>query len=209
MQKVKRKRVHELDEQTVHPDPIKQFQHWFDEAIAEMLSLPEATTLATATKDGKPSARLVLLKKVDKKGFVFFTNYNSRKSKELKENPFATLVFYWEALHRQVRIEGTVQTIPAKESEEYFQTRTRESQISAVVSPQSEVVSSREELERRVDETTKLYDGQPVPRPSHWGGYRLKPNYIEFWQGQQARLHDRIAYFLRKDGNWKIKRLAP
>ncbi|MBI4548419.1 MAG: pyridoxamine 5'-phosphate oxidase [Ignavibacteriae bacterium] len=198
-----------LDERTVHPDPIRQFERWFEEAVKAKLFMPEAMTLATATKDGKPSARLVLLKQVDEKGFVFFGNYNSRKGNELAENPEAALVFYWSELLRQVRIEGLVKQISAEESDQYFRTRPRDSQISAHASPQSKVVGSRAELERLFHELEQRYNNQLVPRPTYWGGYRLKPHRIEFWQSREARLHDRVAYILQSDGSWKIHRLAP
>lgn len=198
-----------LDERTADPDPTKQFALWFDEAIAAQLPLPNVMTLATATTDGKPSARVVLLKSFDANGFVFYTNYNSSKSKELMENPRAALVMYWQEPNRQVRIEGIVQKISDEESDNYFQTRPLDSQISAVASPQSEVISSREELEKKFKEIEKHYRDQPVSRPSYWGGYRLKPTKIEFWQGRAARLHDRILYILQDDGSWAIKRLAP
>jgi pyridoxamine 5'-phosphate oxidase len=152
---------------------------------------------------------MVLLKHVDAEGFVFYTNYKSQKGKELAKNPRASLVFYWEELHRQVRIEGTVNKVSPEESDAYFQTRPRESQISAHASSQSEVIGNREELDRRFEELQKKFDGQPVPRPLHWGGYRLKPTRIEFWQSGYARLNDRIVYELQKDGSWKMKRLAP
>ena len=198
-----------LDEHTVHPDPIEQFQEWFEEAVGAKLMMPEAVTLATSTNDGKPSARMVLLKQVDEKGFVFFGNYNSRKGKALADNPNAALVFYWSELARQARVEGSVEQISPEESDRYFQTRPRESQIGAHASPQSEVVTSRAALERMFRDAENRYRNQPVPRPSHWGGYRLRAYRIEFWQGRDARLHDRILYELQPDGSWKISRLAP
>jgi len=198
-----------LDERTVHPDPIEQFQQWFDEAVAAKIFMPEAMMLATATKDGKPSARMVLLKQFDEKGFVFFGNYNSRKGKELASNSHAALVCYWSELLRQVRIEGSVEQISAEESDRYFQTRPHDSQISAHTSPQSEVVEGRAKLERLFKEAEQRYGNQSVPRPAYWGGYRLKPHRIEFWQSREARLHDRVVYVLQEDGTWKINRLAP
>ena len=198
-----------LDEKTVEPSPISQFQRWFDDAIASGSRLPESMTLATATKDGRPSARVVLLKQVDDDGFVFYTNYHSAKAKELEENPQATLVFYWVGLDRQVRVEGTVERASAHESDEYFETRPRESQLGALASPQSEVIESREVLENNFRELDEAYRDRPVKRPSHWGGYRLKPLRIEFWQNRAGRLHDRILYDRQPDGTWTIKRLAP
>jgi len=199
----------ELDEKTVDPNPIDLFRHWFDDAIASGSRLPDAMTLATATKGGKPSARMVLLKQVDDQGFVFYTNYRSSKAVELEENPHAALVFYWTQLDRQVRVEGSVTHVSAAESDEYFKTRPRESQIGALASPQSEVVESREVLEKSFRQLDELYRDRPVDRPAHWGGYRLKPERIEFWQNRTGRLHDRILYELQADGSWTISRLAP
>lgn len=197
-----------LDETTVDSDPIEQFRLWFDDAIASGSRLPESMTLATATADGKPSARVVLLKNVDD-GFVFYTNYLSAKAKELDQNPQAALVFYWVGLDRQVRVEGHVERVPAAESDEYFRTRPRESQLGALASPQSEVIESREVLEERLRALEKEYQDREVERPAHWGGYRLKPERIEFWENRPGRLHDRIAYDLQTSGSWSIKRLAP
>jgi len=198
-----------LDEKLIDPNPVIQFQRWLDEAIAAHLPLPEAMTLATATTDGKPSARLVLLKRADENGFVFFTNYRSTKARDLDNNPFAALVFYWPQLERQVRVEGKVQRTSVAESQEYFQTRPRESQIGALASPQSEVISGREVLEQRAAELEQLYRDRTIECPTHWGGYRLLPERIEFWKGRVGRLHDRILYELEADGSWAIKRLAP
>ncbi len=198
-----------LDEKLIDPNPVIQFQRWLDEAIAAHLPLPEAMTLATATADGKPSARLVLLKRADENGFVFFTNYQSTKARDLDNNPFAALVFYWPQLERQVRVEGKVQRTSVAESQEYFQTRPRESQIGALASPQSEVISGREALEQRAAELEQLYRDRTIECPTHWGGYRLLPERIEFWKGRVGRLHDRILYELEADGSWAIKRLAP
>ena len=197
-----------LDESTADPDPIKQFQAWFDDAIAAGLILPEAMTVATATKDGRPSARVLLLKQVDTNGFVFFTNYLSGKAKDLDQNPYAALVFWWPPLERQVRIEGRVTKTSPEESREYFATRPRESQIGAWASNQSEVIDSREVLEKRKAEFEELYAGRKVDCPDHWGGDRLIPDRIEFWKGREGRLHDRIVYERREDC-WAIKRLAP
>lgn len=198
-----------LDERTIEHDPLKLFQSWLDDAMAAGIHLAEAMTLATATPSGKPSARLVLLKQADDEGFVFYTNYKSMKARELDANPQAALVFYWPQLERQVRVEGTVERTSAAESDAYFTTRPRESQIGALASPQSEVVASREILQQKVDELEKLYEGRDVERPAHWGGYRLRAERIEFWKGRPGRLHDRILYERQTDGNWSIKRLAP
>jgi pyridoxamine 5'-phosphate oxidase len=197
-----------LDEKTIDRDPIKQFQIWFNDAIAAKLPLPEAMTLATATPDGKPSARMVLLKQVDHDGFVFFTNYRSSKAEQLDANPYAALVFYWALLDRQVRVEGSVVRTSAQESREYFSTRPRESQIGAWASAQSQAIESREILEQRAHELEALYLNREVDRPEHWGGYRLKPERIEFWKSRIGRLHDRILYQRAATG-WTITRLAP
>jgi pyridoxamine 5'-phosphate oxidase len=198
-----------LDEKTIDRDPIKLFRNWFDAALASGSRLPESMTLSTATRDGKPSARVVLLKKVDADGFVFYTNYRSAKAKELEENPQAALVFYWAGLDRQVRVEGTVIRVSAAESDQYFKTRPRDSQLGALASPQSEVIESREVLENRLRELEEAFRNREVERPAHWGGYRLKPERIEFWENRPGRLHDRIVYDLQADGSWTIKRLAP
>jgi pyridoxamine 5'-phosphate oxidase len=197
-----------LDEKTIDRDPIKQFQRWFDEAVAANLPLPEAMTLATATPDGRPSARMVLLKQVDEDGFVFFTNYNSAKAEQLDANPFAALVFYWSRLDRQVRVEGSVVKTAEQESRDYFKTRPRESQIGAWASAQSEMIAGREVLEQRAQELEDLYRDREVDCPEYWGGYRLKPERIEFWKSRVGRLHDRILYRRGSDG-WTIMRLAP
>lgn len=197
-----------LDERHVDRNPIQLFQRWFDAAIASGARLPDAMTLATATRQGVPSARIVLLKQVDDDGFVFYTNYNSQKARELDENPRAALVMYWVQLDHQVRVEGSVARVSAAESDEYFSTRPRESQIGALASPQSEVVESREVLEQSFRELDELYRDRPVTRPEHWGGYRLRPERIEFWQNRSGRLHDRILYE-RQAGAWTIRRLAP
>lgn len=192
------------------PNPIKQFATWYDEVLAAGVSEQDAIsmTLATATKDGRPSARVVLLKSFDDNGFVFYTNYQSLKGRELAENPQACLLFYWSRFWRQVRIEGTVEKVSAAESEEYFQSRPLGSKLGAWASNQSEVVDSRETLEARFAELEKRF-GENVPRPEHWGGYRLMPNEIEFWQGRDNRLHDRLRYRLHEDGVWLIERLGP
>ena len=204
-----RELAQELDERNIDPNPIALFRRWFDEAIASGSRLPDAMTLATATRDGKPSARMVLLKQADEDGFVFYTNYRSPKAQDLDENPRAALVLYWSGLDRQVRIEGTVERVSSAESDEYFRTRPRDSQLGALASPQSEVIENREVLESRYAEFDKLYSERPVERPPHWGGYRLKPERIEFWQNRESRLHDRLLYERQVDGSWTIKRLAP
>jgi len=198
-----------LDEATVERDPLKLFQRWLDEAIAVGIPLAEAMTLATATPDGKPSARLVLLKHADERGFVFYTNYKSMKARELDTNPQAALVFYWPQLERQVRVDGRVEHTSAEESDAYFKTRPRESQIGAHASPQSEVVTSRQVLQEKVAQLEKLYEGREVDRPAHWGGYRLRAERIEFWKGRPGRLHDRLLYELQADSSWTMQRLAP
>lgn len=197
-----------LDEKIIDRDPIRQFQVWLDDAIAAKLPLPEAMTLATATPDGKPSARMVLLKQADHNGFVFYTNYRSAKAVQLDANPFAALVFYWAQLDRQVRVEGSVTRTSPEESRDYFRTRPRESQIGAWASEQSEMISSREVLEQRALEMETMYCDRDIDCPEHWGGYRLKPERIEFWKSRVGRLHDRILYQLTPDG-WSISRLAP
>lgn len=194
-----------LNEQDVAADPVQQFEHWWLEVIQSELEEPNAMTLATSTPDGKPSARIVLLKSFDEDGFLFFTNYESRKGHELAANPQVTLLFFWKELERQVRIEGTVSKAPANISDEYFLSRPVGSQIGAIASPQSQVIPGRAFLEDKVKEL----EGQALQRPEHWGGYLVKPLQIEFWQGRSSRLHDRLLYTLGQDGNWGISRLAP
>ena len=198
-----------LDEKEIDPDPIRQFQIWLNEAFEAKIPLAEAMTLATATPDGKPSARMVLLKQVDQDGFVFFTNYRSAKARQLDANPYASLVFYWNQLERQVRVEGSVARVSEQESRDYFQTRPRESQIGAWASDQSEVISSRDTLELRAQELETLYCDRDIDCPEHWGGYRLRPERIEFWKGRVGRLHDRILYRRESSDFWTISRLAP
>ena len=197
-----------LDEKVIDRDPIRQFQTWFDDAIAAKLPMPDAMTLATATPDGKPSARMVLLKQVDDDGFVFYTNYHSIKAAQLDANPYAALVFYWSQLDRQVRVEGSVTKTSPEESRDYFRTRPRESQIGAWASEQSQAISSRDILEQRAQELEALYLDREVDCPEYWGGYRLKPERIEFWKSRIGRLHDRILYQRNATG-WSITRLAP
>jgi pyridoxamine 5'-phosphate oxidase len=198
-----------LDEFDLDRDPIKQFRIWFDEAVSAGLKLPEAMTLATASRDGQPSARVVLLKQVDNDGFVFFTNYRSAKARDLEGNPRAALVFYWSQFDRQVRVEGSVERTSPEESEAYFKTRPRESQLGAWASPQSEVIAAREVLETRAQELEQLYSGRDIDCPEHWGGYRIKPRKIEFWKSRAGRLHDRVVYSRGEAGDWSISRLAP
>lgn len=198
-----------LSERSIDRDPIKQFELWFKLAVSAKLPLPEAMALATVGSNGTPSSRMVLLKRFDREGFVFFTNYRSAKARELEINPNAALTFFWPQLEKQVRVEGTISKTSAAESREYFETRPRESQIGAWASPQSEVISGREELETQQAELEETYRGLAIPWPEHWGGYRLRPGRIEFWQGRVGRLHDRIVYERQDDETWSIKRLAP
>lgn len=200
-----------LSENSVASNPIEQFRAWFDEAVRAEQPDPEAMTLSTATRTGTVSARIVLLKGFDPQGFVFYTNYQSRKSRELTANPSAALTFYWHSLNRQVRIEGTVGRVSQAESEEYFATRPRGSRIGAWTSPQSEVITDRESLESKLAEVEARFSEGPIPCPLFWGGFRLQPNYFEFWQGRENRLHDRIVYQTDQhaDINWRIARLAP
>ena len=201
--------IEDFDANAADWDPVRQFRRWFDDAIASGARLPESMTLATATTSGRPSARVVLLKQVDESGFVFYTNYRSSKARELDENPQAALVFYWSGLDRQVRVEGTVARVSAEESNAYFKTRPRESQLGALASPQSAVIENREVLESKVRELDELYRNRPIDRPEYWGGYRLKPDRVEFWQNRAGRLHDRILYERQANNSWTIKRLAP
>jgi pyridoxamine 5'-phosphate oxidase len=197
-----------LTEADVDADPFIQFSRWFDEAMKAEVVEPNAMCLATATRDAHPSARIVLLKGFDARGFVFFTDYRSRKGQELADNPHASLCFFWAELERQVRIGGTVQPITRAENDEYFQSRPRESRIGAWSSRQSSVLESRASLEAVLAANTARFDGAEVPLPDHWGGYRIAPQEIEFWQGRESRLHDRIRF--RRDGDtWTRARLSP
>ena len=196
-----------LDEQDVAHDPFVQFDRWFKEAIAAKMPMLNAMTLATVSASGQPAARIVLLKGVDTRGFVFFTNYSSRKGTEIAANPAAALLFHWTELEREVRIDGSVEKVTAQESDEYFASRPLGSQHAAIASPQSEVVPNRAVLEARFATAEKTQGDAPT-RPAHWGGYRVLPSAIEFWQGRPNRLHDRVLYS-RVDGGWKITRLAP
>jgi pyridoxamine 5'-phosphate oxidase len=197
-----------LTEADIHPDPFQQFQLWFDQAVQAELPEPNAMTLATASQTGIPAARIVLLKAVDARGFTFFTNYNSDKGKQLLENPHAALVFLWTELERQVRIVGTVEKTSPEESDSYFYTRPHGSRLGAWASDQSAVIPNRDVLEQRLDQLKQEYDNQEVPRPPHWGGFRVIPTEIEFWQGRSSRLHDRLKY-QQHAASWKIERLAP
>jgi pyridoxamine 5'-phosphate oxidase len=199
-----------LTETGSNVNPIKQFDIWFNEAVAAEIHEPNAMTLATATTDGRPAARIVLLKGFDMNGFAFYTNYLSRKGKELTKNPNAALLFFWGELERQVRIEGTIEKLSKEQSDKYFQTRPRLSQIGALASPQSQEIPHREQLEAKMSQLEAEYgDDKEIPKPSFWGGYILKPRLIEFWQGRPSRLHDRIAYKKIDNKNWKKVRLAP
>jgi pyridoxamine 5'-phosphate oxidase len=198
-----------LQEGDVAPDPIEQFRVWFAEATAANIPEANAMTLATADASGAPSARVVLLKGIDDRGFTFFTNYDSRKARELTANPRAALCFFWQPLERQVRIEGTVEKVSRAESEEYFSRRPRQAQIGAWVSQQSSPITSRAELERLEAELQKRFGDGPVPLPEYWGGYRVVPHAIEFWQGRPSRLHDRLLYTLNDGGDWTLRRLSP
>ncbi|HET6861572.1 MAG TPA: pyridoxamine 5'-phosphate oxidase [Pyrinomonadaceae bacterium] len=198
-----------LDEASIDRDPITLFDRWFKDAQTANLLLPEAMTLATVNSDGRPTARMVLLKQVDHDGFVFFTNYSSSKASQLDENDAAALVFHWAPVERQVRVEGRVVKTSADESRAYFQTRPRESQIGAWASPQSEVIESRSILEQRKAQLEEKYRDRPIDCPPNWGGYRLIPDRIEFWKGRIGRLHDRILYSRTAEGGWTIQRLAP
>ena len=201
--------LQELSEKEINPNPFIQFKFWFDQALEAQLTEPNAMTLATSTPDGKPSGRMVLLKNFDERGFVLFTNYNSHKGQEIAENPHAALVFWWAELERQVRIVGTVEKISTEESDGYFEMRPPHSRLGAWASNQSEVIAGREVLERQWQEFQRKYQNQEVPRPPYWGGFRVIPQEIEFWQGRSSRLHDRLLYIRLDYGGWQIERLSP
>ena len=198
-----------LEDNDVDPDAVVQFANWWDDAIKSEIEEVNAMTLATVNDEGNPTARIVLLKGFDENGFVFFTNYNSHKGEALSKHPYASLVFFWKELERQVRIEGPVSRINEAESDAYFNSRPAESRIGAWASPQSQVITNRDILEENIKKYQLQYPGNDIPRPPHWGGYLVKPALIEFWQGRPSRLHDRILYTLLKENEWKIERLAP
>jgi pyridoxamine 5'-phosphate oxidase len=198
-----------LREQDVDPDPLRQFASWFKDAGEAGVRVPEAMALATASSTAAPSVRMVLMKGFDERGFVFFTHYASHKGRELAVNPQAALLFYWDPLGRQVRLEGPVERTSAQESADYVRSRPRGSQVSALASPQSQVLPGRESLERRVAELQARYGDADLPLPEEWGGFRLRPDTVEFWQNREDRLHDRLRYTRRSDERWRIDRLAP
>ncbi len=197
----------QLLESNIDLNPFNQFKKWFDQAVEAKIIEPNAMTIATATKEGIPSARVVLLKGFDETGFVFYTNYHSRKGKELNDNPFAAILFWWREFERQIRIEGKIEKISRKESEEYFNQRPLKSRYGTLASEQSEIIENREVLEKRFADLEKQYGANP-PTPENWGGYKLIPAKFEFWQGRTSRLHDRICYH-KENNNWKIFRLQP
>lgn len=198
-----------LSEKKANADPIQQFAKWWKQAVASKIDEVNALTLATASLDGVPSARIVLLKDFSEEGFTFFTNYNSFKGQQLANNPKACLVFFWKELERQVRITGLVKMINPAESDTYFHSRPAGSQVGAIASPQSQVIENREWLDNNYKELKKQFKDKTIERPPHWGGYIVKPVIIEFWQGRPSRLHDRLQYILDENGKWKMERLAP
>jgi pyridoxamine 5'-phosphate oxidase len=197
-----------LSENEVDPDPIRQFSHWFEETLAAKIPEPNAMSVATIGANGRPSSRILLLKDFDEKGFTWYTNYNSRKAQDLLHHPYAAITFHWVELERQIRIEGKVERVAEAESEAYFKIRPVKSQLGAIASAQSQPIESRELLEKQFDEAAEKFGDTP-PRPAHWGGYRLKPDLIEFWQGRRSRLHDRVIYTCAADGSWARHRLQP
>lgn len=198
-----------LREDTLLADPVDQFRRWFDEVVALPVPMANGMTLATVDDDGQPTARTVLLKSFDERGFVFYTNYQSRKAAAVRAHPRAALLFWWHPAKRQVRIEGIVERVSDSQSDEYFLTRPRESNLSAMASPQSQVVEGRAWLVERVERTRREWADRPLVRPAHWGGYRLVPRRVEFWQGRPDRLHDRLCYIKDSSNRWRIERLAP
>ena len=202
-------KLQSLSENDIAPDPFSQFDKWWEEAVISQIDEVNAMTLATASSDGLPAARIVLLKGKDKRGFSFFTNYQSFKGMQLEENPRACLVFFWKELERQVRITGIVQKVSSDESDEYFNSRPDGSKIGAWTSPQSQVIPGRRWLEEYEEKFQAQFNGKAIQRPAHWGGYRVQPITVEFWQGRPNRLHDRLQYALQDDGRWIIDRLAP
>ena len=198
-----------LNEPDLDANPFKQFEKWFQDAIEAKIDLPDAMTLATATNDGIPSARIVLLRGLDERGFVFYTDYESQKGRELAENPNAALVFYWRELDRQVRIAGQVSKVSRENSQNYFRSRPVGSRLAALASRQSEVIPNRQILEDRFNQLAEQYEDKEIPLPSDWGGYRLSPDMIEFWSGRPSRLHDRLRYTRQPDDDWRIERISP
>ena len=197
-----------LTEKNINPNPFKQFDIWFEEAKKIGLKDPNAMNVASSSKDGIPSSRMVLLKSHDENGFVFYTNYTSRKSKEIIDNPHVALNFFWDALERQVRVEGKIEKIDSKISDEYFSSRSRLSQLGAHASEQSQVIQSYDVITNKLEELEKKFDGKEIPRPNHWGGFIIVPESIEFWQGHEGRIHDRLK-FSKNGHNWEIQRLSP
>lgn len=202
-------RLKALTEEEAKKHPVDQFAQWWQEAVAAEIDEVNAMTLATASASGIPDARIVLLKEYDANGFVFFTNYTSAKGRQLEENPHAALVFFWKELERQVRIGGQVEKVSEKESDQYYNSRPEGSRLGAWASPQSQVIESREWLDQQDQQFREVFRSKPILRPPHWGGYRIKPVRIEFWQGRSNRLHDRLCYTLNQQGNWTMERLAP
>ncbi len=200
-----------LSKKSVLPNPFDQFEKWYEEASRSTIKEPNAMVLSTSGGNGRASSRMVLLKGFDEKGFLFYSNYRSRKGQEMAVNPYVSALFFWDVLEQQIRIEGTVERLSAEESDAYFKLRPRKSQIGAVASAQSEVLASREQLEEKFDQIAADYpeEQQEIPRPEHWGGYRISPYYFEFWQGRRSRLHDRICFNQRPDGIWSVARLSP
>jgi pyridoxamine 5'-phosphate oxidase len=198
-----------LREQDVDPDPVRQFAAWFQAAAEAGVRIPEAMAVATVSAAGRPSVRMVLMKEYDQRGFVFFTHYASAKGRELEANPQAALLFYWDPLGRQVRLEGSAERTSPEETAAYVRSRPAGSQLSALASPQSQVLASREQLERRIGELESRYQHGDLPLPEDWGGFRVRPDTFEFWQNREDRLHDRLRYTRQPDGAWRIDRLAP